>query len=1089
MFELLKEATDLEPIDLDIRGMTESEVYAKEAEVQAMAEPETESGSILHEGAGHLRFNTMIGSWGEHLIQLNSQDFDPEYSLVQSLQDKGSPLEDFLPAEQDLLSRTVNPEHLDEVLEQISDRRAWSDNAQNLGGVTKFVTDISAEVLNPLNWVPIMPVANSISRAKRVVQAGLVAGGLAGAEELAIKQVYTDKTITDVIAGTFMGGTVGAGIGAVIKPTALTKLQDAVATDIHKSAESLIKTSVTERVAQVQEGSVGAARLDPYAELTGKMHAQFRGDIDDPTVMQAFNKLIDEELPQMKGVLRPDETVGMGESLQRSANPMSRYIGSKVLEHGEGTGGKIVAEHSADLKADLYFNQIGTKYSLDYIHNSGNFKSAVKKSGKSPGSFDELVYREISDQEIGLDSALSKKEVLEAWEKPVLEHAYKIQNYNQKITSMCKKKGVTEFQDLSPSSQYHMTRQYDAKKFVRLANEFGKDTVTRMIQKAIRTGEGFEAKFSKVEEGMEPPDIDAIALNMAKAVFNRMSNRSIHTGADANILNTSNKKLLLDALRDVELPNAEYQHIKKVLDSAGKDRFANPNKSRINMNMSATEGSMKMTDLLNTDLAAGYMGEIRRWSGRAALAEKGFPDRGVYDNALKNMTEVGKSMDDSTKGIRKTQADFDRLNASWDLIQGIPIDKDISSGARQGMRALRKMASAAKLGKLVVAQTSEMGRAIGAIGVLRSIEGIPALRKIIRNAKTGRLSDTFLRDIEDAGLGRIGDEYFLRHKDFRVEEMHEGAFPGERVLDDANYKLAQYTGFNAVQKMQKRFFARQYAMKLWREIKTDSLNPALAKDLGISPRLQRLFKNEMERHAEEISGFGSRKVTNLNVRKWKPEAREAFITVLHKKSSNAIQKINIGDVPLWAHKSIGQFFLQFRSFGLASAGKHGVHDYRMLKSGNTEGINAFLYSASLATALYTAKTNVESFALNKRKRKKFLKNRLNSKAIAKGSVNWMGQLGLSTDIASMLLSGLSPGILGDDISHARTGDVGDALSSIPGIGYLGDAVRGGTGAFRAATSDYEFSSSDFKALWGTIPMNNAFGISNLRNFIDTKYFE
>ena len=1100
MFDSLTGNTDLSPVT-DIRGMTEEEVYAKEDEYRKLTEQKPEEGSVIQEGIGHLRFNTAVGAWGEHLYKLYNYEPDPDFNVTDALTLKETPLETFEPYEQKLLSYASNSEHMQDILEQIEDKREWKQNTEALGGVKSFVTDMAAEVLNPLNWVNPMAAAKYYTGVKKLAVAGLGTAAMSGAEEAAISKIYEDKTLTDVVAGTVLGGIVGAGVGSFIKPSALSKAQETVAKDIKKSAEKLIQESVQERV-QIPKESVGAMKLDPYQELTGKVHAQFRGAPDDPTVMQAFNKLVDEKLPKQKGYLRPEETVGIGESFQRSDNPLERYLGSLIVEHSEGTGGKVTAEHSADLLADVYFQMNRGSYVQAYNKHAKLFKTERKKNKLNLGSFDDEVYKEVDKLDLGRDDALTKipfKE-REPWQQAIISHAAEIREQNKRLYNFCKEKGVTEFQGKDVNDLYLM-RPYDAKKFVRMANLHGKDKVISLIHKAINTGNEFSKRLASalkrnLKEGADAlpeeeieKEVLRITRRMAEAVFNRMSNRTIHTGADANVLKTANQKLLLDAMQDIGISKTDIDHVKYVLDTAGRDRFSDPNKGRISMNMSATEWDLSMTDLLSTDLAGGFLGEIRRWSARAALAEKGFPDRGVYDNALLSMTEVGKSMDDSSKGLKRTQKAYDRLSAAWDLIQGRPIEKDVDSSLKKSLRALRKLAAAAKLGKIVTAQTTETGRMVASVGVLRTLKELPSIRNMIRNAKTGRLSDALLEDLELAGHGRIGDELSLRHPDFRIEETYEGAFPGEKTLDTINYGLAKYTGFEGVQKIQKRFFARTYAMRLWKEITSDTLDTALANDLGIDKRMQNLFKSEMEKYAETVKGFGKREVANLNVRKWSPEAREAFITVLHKQSSNAIQKIYVGDLPLWTSKSFGQFLIQFRSFGLSSAGKHGVHDYRMLKSGNIEGINAFLFTAAMSTALYIAKTEIDSFGLSPSKRKKYLKNRLNEKAIAKNSVNWMGQLGLATDVSSMLLSGLAPDVLGDNVSYARTGDIGEVFTAVPGIGYVGGAAKGVSGATKAMTSDYEFSKSDFKALWGSVPFNNIYGVTNLRNLIENKYFK
>jgi len=320
--------------------------------------------------------------------------------------------------------------------------------------------------------------------------------------------------------------------------------------------------------------------------------------------------------------------------------------------------------------------------------------------------------------------------------------------------------------------------------------------------------------------------------------------------------------------------------------------------------------------------------------------------------------------------------------------------------------------------------------------------------------------------------------------------LHEGAFKGERTVDAISYGLNNLSGFNTVTKMQKRMFARQYGMKLWREITENRLSKAVQNDLGFSSKDIKSIKGMMEKYAEPKEGMFSKGVANLNVRKWEPELREKFIAALHKKSSNAIQKIQVGDLPLWAHHTYGQFLSQFRSFGLASAGKHGVHDLRMGKSGNMEGVNAMLFGSLSASMLYIAKTEIDSFGLEPRKRRKYLKNRLKADKVAVNASKYMSQLGLLPDAALYLGSGLFPDAMGE-ATWGRTGAMtpADLVSSIPGVDYAGDVTRTGQEAIQAMTGQDAFTQTDFKAAWGLLPMNNLMGVTNVKNVLENNFEE
>lgn len=1098
MFSTITPLDELTTIpESDVRGLTESELYKREDEFDkyyAELERKKEDASMVQEGLGHLRFNTATYSIIEKGVDWLTSTPDPNFDLDATLAKHNIKADTLTEWERNLFDSAVSEDHLLILQEKSEDRKKYKENAQNLRGLPTFIADIASEVLNPINYIPLLGSVGKAGKLMGAARMGTQFGLISAVDTGVPKLEYSDITLTDVVANGIMGGVVGGAIGSFITPSASNAVRQELAENLRGVAANL-----SESVTPVAPGSVGAMGLDISTELAregvesatmaGKFTAQFQALADDPTALKAFNKMVDEEIPQSKGI-RPDAIVGAGESIMRSDNPMARYIGSQVFEHAEGTGGKIKSDFTADLMSDVYFTQLSGNYVAQYKKNFATFKQLIKGTGYKPQDFGDLVYKDINAQQLLLTE--TPFHMLTPLQKTIRRQATAVMSTTKKYTKLAQAKGVSEMRDFTPST-FHLTRQYDATSFIKLANLKGKDSVITMIQKAVLNGEHF-LKYHQAlaEEGKALPDIDAIARRIGEAIFNRMSRRSIASGADANLLNTNNQDLLLQALKDIDVPEADYVHIKSILDTAGKDYAADPTKGQISMNMSVEHDGMKMTDLLNTDLASGYLGEVKNWTGRAALAEKGFPDKRAYDAALKSMVEIGKARAGTSgsveEGIKAAQRDFDKLQAGWKLIIGQPLESDVNTPIYKTMRGLRKLSALSKLGKLGFAQASETARMVSSLGVHQTLEGIPFLGKMRRNAISGRMEDTILRDLEDAGMGRIGDEYMLRHPDFRVDDLHENAFKGEKYIDKAAYVLGHASGFNVVQTMQKRFYARQYAMRLFRDITDGKLSKAVQNDIGFSDKDITAIKGLMLKHSTPTPGFGSRSTRNLHVSKWPDEFREKFIAALHKQSNRAILKQNVGDLPIWAQTSLGKFFSQFRTFSLASGGKHGVHDLKMLKGGSVEGLNTFLLTMGMASAMYMAKTQIDSLGLPASKRKKYIKNRLSNTNIARAAMNWSGQLGIGAEAIDYLGFGLlNWGGEESDIHFNRSTEFSDALGSVPGIGYMSSMTKAAGAGFKAALTDYKLKQSDLRAFMSTVPFSNVMGMSNLRNIAEDKF--
>src|SRR6056297_378309 len=214
MFESLKANTDLSPVDTDIKGLTEEEVFDRGTQMQEAPEPE---GSLITEGLGYFRFDTLIGAVGEKVIDQYDEEYDPEFDVFKELETQGIPMQEYDKSDQDILVDARNKQHLAELQNKVNDRQKYRENAQHLGVTSKLAIDFGMEAFNLFNYIPIIGVAKNISRVKKAAVVGLQAGAQAGLEEAALSKIYTDRGVSDIVGGVLMGGAFGSAAGALIK--------------------------------------------------------------------------------------------------------------------------------------------------------------------------------------------------------------------------------------------------------------------------------------------------------------------------------------------------------------------------------------------------------------------------------------------------------------------------------------------------------------------------------------------------------------------------------------------------------------------------------------------------------------------------------------------------------------------------------------------------------------------------------------------------------------------------------------------------------------------------------------------------------
>ncbi len=779
---------------------------------------------------------------------------------------------------------------------------------------------------------------------------------------------------------------------------------------------------------------------------------------------QVFLQAVEEA--EQKGLI-PQESklpqeylglAGMGQSVLRSKNPHARYLGNVMLEHPEKSGFK---QHTVALEADMDFHRVFSHYAPYKVEMNGIWAKEGKSLGYTIEDFNTYMARYIDGGVMPDNFTPKMLQVMDSFKKVYMRT-------NESITKLCQEAGVPEFNDFNPKST-HLFRRYNTEAFHDLSLKYGAQAVKNTLAEAIRRGNIHAFASGSVHKELT----DQVVDKMAEAIYNRMMKRATANTADANLLSTGNRRLLKDALDDVNLTDAERQHIDYILDTAGRDYKNNPMAKQIIMDLDTKVGNIAVTDLMFGSLDDNFMQAGRYWIGRAAFARKGkhlSTEHGIdecIDVANKNSVKYGQSADEA-------QADYQRLIAGKRMIFGQPVDPaELGDGWQKAVRYVRQAVGMSSLGKMGLVQFGESGRALAQAGVSQAMF-LPELAGLMKSIVTGKIDSVNLRDIEDFAIGDLDTMVYLNHPMFRMDEYSAKTSKIEKGMQTVQHFMSKASGWNRVARMQQAWFVNKISNKWYREIMNGTMKVTQMADLGVSNIDLAAIKKQMQMHSKEVEGLSPfSKRVHLNLREWEPGVRRQFGLMIHRKTKNAVQGIMAGETPMWLNGTVGKFLGQFRQFSVAALGKQTTHDLKMLSQGDLEGALALQFMLATSTMATLAKIGYASVGLQGKERQKYLDEQLALPKLTASVMSYTGSLSPLVDLGSSATQ-----LLGIDLGGQRQfATDGSPLGLIPGVNFVNKAARAGRALVKAPVEGIR--KTDARAMFGILPGQTLWGVDFL----------
>lgn len=420
------------------------------------------------------------------------------------------------------------------------------------------------------------------------------------------------------------------------------------------------------------------------------------------------------------------------------------------------------------------------------------------------------------------------------------------------------------------------------------------------------------------------------------------------------------------------------------------------------------------------------------------------------------------------------------LEASRDMHRGTYLAEANSTGFAKVVRAATAFNSIRSLGKVVVANLTEiyrpamahgLGRTMsaGVLPLLTNLKGLKVLAKDLRLAGVGTEHITQHRLIS---LGAIGDPLA---KGTAVERFMQNS----SRLGTLWNGLAHFTS----------------ATQLWAGAVTnnrlmDAVTKGGAKDvellahLGIDPHMAPQIAEQMAKHGGEVDGYRVPYIetwTNRN-------AADAYLDALNKAIHQQVVNPSVGDLPLSLNTPMGKLLSQYRRYTLAA---HSRVMLRGMQDGPTQfissmiGMTAFGMLAATLRAMGSGREHYESFLATAEANPAYL---IGEGLDMTGIFALPMEISNTTDKLAQSQAGFSFNPIkapiralggdagGEDIRFASRGPWG-ALAG-PSVGLIENAFSAAGGAANLARGE-EASKQQKNAAASLVPFNSYVGMREM----------
>ena len=731
-----------------------------------------------------------------------------------------------------------------------------------------------------------------------------------------------------------------------------------------------------------------------------------------------------------------------GLQLALSDHPVAQWASRFLVENTMGGSGRQVTAAIRKAQYELEFVGAGNNV-MDQAFESWKARQGIGAAqglandlfkGDLLDAFDRKVYAEIENRRWGKPTS-QDPDVIRAADAQQVQY--------ERMLRAQKDNKTVGWAMLPDNSVGYITHSFNAGKLGTMSNA-RRETLRLVIRDQMVDILGFDTKFADKMSGGY--------MNHAR------TNANGGHEIPANVLDPHAAEYIRQAAQAAGMTEDEIHALGKKLSAGGPSHT----KKRLNLDLTKeytdAEGTFTLMDMMNTDVRSLLKNQARRVAG-----EVGVTQQGVHGSAGLKLMEEALHYTENGKVDTETVRAFQQVSAE---LLGRPYGDKMPTLAEGAMT----VNAAASLGQMVIPQIAEtlnMATILGLSSTMKGIASLPRMIGEVRKLARGEKVEGLLSSMEVPG-GEFGmNAYRLVTRWDSPSAMYDTVGRDQlgtvdKLIRAAGHNLGKLSFHRVVQAAQVRASAEQITQKALKYIRDGVQDKALA-DMGISPELSARIKTELPRIAE-FDAAGN--TVSLDMHKAEDtEAVEQFISAVHRGNGQIIQRSYVGEIGPWQHNTLGKLLTQFRTFPITAMEKQwgrqrGLH-------GAARAMSMVVAVAPFAVPIYLAKVALN--AIGRDDPDAYIDSMTKPLALAKGTINYLGMLGLAPDVLDGMTA--TP-VLGTAIKQAtgsednkRPGTAGGLGSVIPIVGRADRTLQAlqGEGGAKALAQTLPFSNLPYVA--------------------------
>tara|TARA_R100000655_G_scaffold94765_1_gene136324 strand:- start:7442 stop:11242 length:3801 start_codon:yes stop_codon:yes gene_type:complete len=699
---------------------------------------------------------------------------------------------------------------------------------------------------------------------------------------------------------------------------------------------------------------------------------------------------------------------------------------------------------------------------------------------------------------------------------PIAEAVEDVRNFFKEMADYAERNGLKDFGKFKEGLKTYVPRMANKAAVNAAINTYGADKVLKLLEQSLkRANSEWDAKKIKATaKGWLKYAQDPEAYENARLI-----------GKDKD------KKLaaLKEVLRESKLNEDEMKEIVDLLVPKGNDPHLGMTYKRINFDethsIEIDGNKLNFNDLLVNDMvflmekhAARIIGSVEISKMAKALGIK--PSGKTSVPTLKDITSTLKIKNNYEEKAVETFYRSAMGLSQMDLM-------DMGDGWRKAANVIRDLTYVNSMGNVGIAQLPEMLNSMASNGIRATLQSMPALRRMMRQAETGELTDEVLAELEAfvSPGSWLGDGFSRQHRvndaigvsldadGNRIEKAYgksmtflRGLTSGSVGVKIGNYSIPlnplgiapmdEALRNGHVLSTLQNWVNKAYSVKGGKVIKNSfwSKSRNRFRDLGLTDtEIDEVMEALADPDVVKVrTGILGKKIAGLHLENMDPALRSKLQFALRRDVDRVIQRNKTGNLPQWMQTTTGGLLMQFRQFAVNATQKQLAYSLKHLDG---TAVVAFGGTAVMAWVGYCVNTHISSMKYSGKERKEFLEEAFGDQefmgATIPGGKNyvaavtrsgWSGTLPMFIDPAARFISPEDENLLNP---YVRTTGYGvGPLEGIPAYGLGRDLFMGGKELARwglhgatGGTAGNEMTEGELRRLLRVVPLRNKWYIN------------